>query len=64
MPAPKRPNTAAATAASAAGRKRAAQERQADKLRADGWVVIPPEHATRVPSELPAAGQAGGEDRG
>lgn len=39
MPAPKRPNTAAATAAV----KRKAQERRAAELRDAGWVVLSPE---------------------
>ena len=39
MPAPKRPNTAAATAKVV----RNAQERKAADLRAAGWTVIPPE---------------------
>lgn len=41
MPAPKRPNTAAATAAVV----RRGQETMAAKLRAAGWTVIPPEDA-------------------
>jgi hypothetical protein len=41
MPAPKNPNTAAATAAV----KRRGQETMAAKLRAAGWVVIAPEKA-------------------
>lgn len=41
MAAPKRPNTEAATAAT----KRRGQESMAAKLRAAGWVVVPPEHA-------------------
>lgn len=39
MPAPKRPNTAAATEAV----RRRGQETQAAKLRAAGWVVMSPE---------------------
>ncbi len=39
MPAPKRPNTAPATAAAV----RKAQERTAAELRAAGWTVIPPD---------------------
>lgn len=52
MPAPKRPNTAAATAAV----RRAAQERKASALRAEGWVCIPPEAATEAGRLLTAHG--------
>lgn len=49
MPAPKRPNTAAATAAVV----RRGLETMAAKLRAAGWTVIPPEE--QVPdSEKPS----------
>jgi hypothetical protein len=41
MPAPKKPNTTAATAAT----RRRGQETMAAKLRAAGWVCIPPEQA-------------------
>lgn len=47
MPAPKTPNTAAATAAV----RRRGQETMAAKLRAAGWIVIPPERANELPSE-------------
>jgi hypothetical protein len=47
MPAPKRPNTTAATAKVI----RRGQETAAAKLRAAGWVCIPPEQI----DELPAA---------
>lgn len=47
MPAPKNPNTAAATEAV----RRRGQETMAAKLRAAGWVVIAPEDA---PRERPA----------
>jgi hypothetical protein len=42
MPAPKKPNTAAATAAIAAKRRRLRHERMATELREAGWTVIPP----------------------
>lgn len=48
MPAPKRPNTAAATAAV----RRRGQETMAAKLRAAGWVVVPPEQAGSVPPDI------------
>lgn len=48
MPAPKNPSTAAATAAV----RRRGQETMATKLRAAGWVVVPPEQADSVPPEL------------
>lgn len=44
MPAPKRPNTAAATAAVV----RNAQERKAAELRAAGWTVWPPTSEERT----------------
>ncbi len=43
MPAPKNPNTAAATEASVAARGRKADERLAERLRSRGWACIPPE---------------------
>lgn len=43
MPRPIKPNTAAATAA----RVRKAQEKWADRLRADGWICISPEDAAK-----------------
>lgn len=45
MPAPKRPNTSAATRAAAAKRVRVGLETMADKLRKAGWTVISPEDA-------------------
>jgi predicted Rossmann-fold nucleotide-binding protein len=42
MPAPNRPNTGAATAASVAARQRTAQERKAVELRAADWIVAEP----------------------
>lgn len=45
MPAPKRPNTAAATAAVV----RRGQETMARKLRAGGWLVVAPEVLERQP---------------
>jgi len=48
MPAPKRPNTAAATAAV----RRRGDETAADRLREHGWLVIPPEEAARLPDEI------------
>lgn len=42
MPAPKTPNTAAATAAV----RRRGQETMAAKLREAGWLVVPPEKLT------------------
>ncbi len=50
MPAPRRPNTAAATAAVV----RRAQERKANELTAVGWLVVPPEHALAVARVLAA----------
>jgi hypothetical protein len=44
MPAPKKPNTAAATAAV----RRRGQETMAEKLRAAGWTVIPPEEVNQA----------------
>jgi hypothetical protein len=41
MPAPNRPNTAAATAAV----RRRGDETAARRLRAAGWLVLPPEYA-------------------
>lgn len=52
MPAPKRANTAKATETATARRVRAGQETQATKLREQGWVVIPPEHADQVSDEV------------
>jgi hypothetical protein len=43
MPAPKRPNTGKATEMATAKRVRAGQETMAARLRAAGWVCIPPE---------------------
>lgn len=48
MPAPRHPNTTAATAVV----RRRGQETMAAKLRVAGWVVIPPEHAKSVPPDL------------
>jgi hypothetical protein len=42
MPAPNRPNTDAATAASVAARQRAVQERKAVELRGGGYIVAEP----------------------
>lgn len=44
MPAPKRPNTAAATAAV----RRRGSETMAAKLREAGWLAVAPEHADAV----------------
>ncbi len=43
MPAPKRPNTAQATRKATEKRVRQGEETMAAKLRATGWVCIPPE---------------------
>lgn len=51
MPAPKRPNTAAATAAV----RRRGDETAAARLRAHGWVVISPEQVEALPAELAAS---------
>lgn len=51
MPAPKRPNTAAATAAVV----RRGQETMAAKLRAAGWTVIPPADTGSAPPDAPLA---------
>ena len=47
MPAPKRPNTAEATRKATEARIRKGEETMAEKLRAAGWVVIPPEAANQ-----------------
>jgi len=54
MPAPKRPNTTAATAAVV----RRGQETQAAKLRAAGWAVLSPEQVDSLPPEVRKAVQA------
>ncbi len=46
MPAPKKANTAAATAASLASRARAKHERMAAEMRAAGWTSYPPSGKT------------------
>lgn len=46
MPAPKSPNTAAATAAVL----RRGDETAAARLRSHGWLVIPPEAVAELPS--------------
>jgi hypothetical protein len=48
MPAPKKPNTAAATAAV----RRRGDETAASRLRAHGWLVVPPEAVTELPVEV------------
>jgi hypothetical protein len=48
MPAPKRPNTVAATAAV----RRRGQETMAAKLREAGWLVVPPERVAELPPAL------------
>jgi hypothetical protein len=48
MPAPIRPNTAAATAVV----RRRGDESAAARLREHGWIVVPPEVADRMPSML------------
>jgi hypothetical protein len=48
MPAPKRPNTTAATAAVV----RRGQETRAARLRAAGWLALPPEVVAGLPSEV------------
>jgi len=50
MPAPKNPNTVAATAAV----RRRGDETAAARLRTHGWLVIPPEAAADLPAELTA----------
>lgn len=52
MPAPKRPNTAAATEAAAAVARRRGQETKAADLRDAGWLVFPPEQAAEVEATL------------
>lgn len=55
MPAPKKPNTAAATAAVV----RRGQETAAAKLREAGWLVVPPEEVDqwiRTASAPPSTG--------
>ncbi len=48
MPAPKRPNTAAATAVV----RRRGDESAAARLRDHGWLVAPPEVVAAMPPEL------------
>lgn len=48
MPAPRRPNTAAATAAV----RRRGDETAAARLRTHGWLVIPPEVLTELPADV------------
>lgn len=48
MPAPKNPNTAAATAAVL----RRGDDTAATRLRKHGWLVIPPEAVTELPAEI------------
>lgn len=48
MPAPKRPNTAAATAAV----RRRGDETAAARLREHGWLVIPPERVAQLPDDI------------
>ncbi len=48
MPAPKTPNTAAATAAV----RRRGDETAARRLRDHGWIVIPPEDADTLPADV------------
>lgn len=48
MPAPKRPNTAAATAAV----RRRGDETAANRLRAHGWLVVPPEAVAQLPADM------------
>lgn len=53
MPAPKRPNTAAATAAV----RRRGDETAAARLRNHGWIVIPPEGVADLPPEVVESAQ-------
>ena len=48
MPAPKKPNTAAATAAV----RRRGDETAATRLRNHGWLVVPPEAGDELPAEI------------
>jgi hypothetical protein len=48
MPAPKKPNTAAATAAV----RRRGDETAAARLRDHGWLVLPPEAVADLPAEI------------
>lgn len=48
MPAPKRPSTAAATAAV----RRRGDETAAARLRAHGWLVVPPESVSQLPADV------------
>jgi hypothetical protein len=48
MPAPKRPNTAAATAAV----RRRGDETAAARLRDHGWLVLPPEAIAELPADV------------
>lgn len=48
MPAPMRPNTAAATAAT----RRRGDETAAARLRSHGWIVVPPEVAADLPADV------------
>jgi hypothetical protein len=66
MPAPKRPNTAAATAAV----RRRGDETAAARLRAHGWLAVPPERiaawqrAVLVDQHLPGCPAAFSDDGG
>lgn len=48
MPAPKKPNTAAATAAV----RRRGDETAAARLRAHGWLVLSPEAIDQLPADV------------
>lgn len=48
MPAPRTPNTAAATAAVL----RRGDETAAARLRSHGWIVVPPEAVADLPAEV------------
>lgn len=48
MPAPKNPNTAAATAAV----RRRGDETAAARLRDHGWLTLPPEAVAALPAEI------------
>lgn len=48
MPAPKKPNTAAATAAV----RRRGDETAAVRLRSHGWLTLPPEAVDQLPADV------------